>query len=166
MEDFLLRPETECDRGEIDELLVAAFPTVLEARLVRMLREDGDAVYSFVASERTGIVGHALFSRMQEPAGSLALGPVAVDARRRRQGIAASLIRAGLERARSDSWAAVVVLGDPSYYRRFGFSQETVNCMSCRYAGPNLMGLALTKNAFDGPRIEYARAFALIENSI
>lgn len=166
MSDFLFRPETECDRDGVDELLVAAFPTMLEARLVRMLREDDDVVYSLVASGRSGIVGHALFSRMPSPAGSLALGPVAVDARSRRRGIAAGLITAGLERAKSDAWAAVVVLGDPSYYRRFGFSQEIVDGMSSRYAGSNLMGLALTKNAFEGTHIEYAHAFSLIEDSI
>ncbi len=165
MADYLLRPETDRDRKEIDELLVSSFPTALEARLVGMLREDDDVVYSLVASERTGIVGHALFSRMSAPAGTLALGPVAVTAHRRRQGIAAALIRSGLERARSDAWTAVVVLGNPSYYRRFGFSQGVVRCMSGRYAGPSLMGLALTKNALEGSRIEYARAFAAIEES-
>ena len=165
MADFLFRPETDRDRKEIDELLVSAFPTAHEARLVRMLREDDDVVYSLVASERTGIVGHALFSRMAKPDGSLAIGPVAVTAERRRRGIAAQLIRSGLERAKSDAWAAVVVLGNPSYYRRFGFSREVVRRMSCRYAGPYLMGLALTKNAFQGSQIEYARAFGLIEDS-
>ena len=39
----------------------------------------------------------------------------------------------------------MIVLGNPSYYRRFGFSREAVGRMSCRFAGPNLMGLALTK---------------------
>ena len=155
MADFLFRPATVRDRKEINELLVSAFPTALEARLVHMLREDDEIVYSLVASEHTGIVGHALFSRMSAPAGSLALGPVAVTASRRRQGIAAQLIRAGLECARSDAWTAVVVLGNPSYYRRFGFSQEVVRGMSSRYAGSNLMGLALTNNAFKGSRIEY-----------
>ncbi|MCY3874550.1 MAG: N-acetyltransferase [Rhodobacteraceae bacterium] len=165
MAGFQLRLETDRDRDGIEELLLAAFPTALEAHLVQMLREDDDVVYSLVASERTGVVGHALFSRMPAPAGTLALGPVAVTAPRRRQGIAAALIRAGLEHAKADAWEAAIVLGDPSYYRRFGFSREAVRRMSCRYAGPNLMGLALTRTAFSGSHIEYAPAFTKVEDS-
>ncbi len=166
MADFQLRLETDRDRDGVEELLLEAFPTALEARLVQMLREDDDVVYSLVASGRTGVIGHALFSRMPAPAGSLALGPVAVTAPRRRQGIAAALVKAGLGHAKADAWEAVIVLGDPSYYRRFGFRQEAVRRMSCRYAGPNLMGLALTKTAFDGPHIEYAPGFTKIEDSV
>lgn len=166
MADFQLRLETDRDRDGIEKLLLETFPTALEAHLVHMLREDGDVVFSLVASEPTGVIGHALFSRMPAPAGSLALGPVAVTAPRRRQGIAAALIRAGLEHAKADTWEAVIVLGDPSYYRRFGFSREAVRRMSCRYAGPNLMGLAMAKTAFGGSRIEYAPAFTKIEDSL
>ena len=96
------------------------------------------------------------------PAAALGLGPVAVTATRRRRGVAAALIEAGLARAKAEGWAAVVVLGDPSYYQRFGFSQEAVRGMSCRYAGPYLMGLALAEGGLGGPRIEYASAFSSI----
>ena len=76
------------------------------------------------------------------------------------------MIEAGLERARADCWAAVVVLGDPSYYRRFGFGQEAVRGMSCRYAGPGLMGLALFGSGLEGPCIEHASAFSSTGGSI
>ena len=105
------------------------------------------------------VIGHALFSKLLRPVGALALGPVAVTACRRRRGIAARLIEAGLEKARDDGWTGVVVLGDPDYYRRFGFSQETVEGMSCPYAGPYLMGLALGGKRFEGTTIEYAPAY-------
>lgn len=39
--DFLIRPEAASDREEVEELLLAAFPTSLELRLVRQLREGG-----------------------------------------------------------------------------------------------------------------------------
>ncbi len=166
MADFRLRLETDRDRDGVEDLLLDVFPTALEAHLVHMLREDGDIVYSLVALERTGAIGHALFSRMPAPAGSLALGPVAVAAPRRRQGIAAALIRTGLEHAKADAWDSVIVLGDPSYYRRFGFSREAIRRISCRYAGPNLMGLALAKTAFGESHIEFAPAFTKIEDSL
>lgn len=93
------------------------------------------------------------------------MAPVAVTASRRRQGIAFALIDEGLERARAGGWQAVIVLGDPDYYRRFGFGHEVVSDKTCRYAGPALMGLTLTKGSIEESHIEYASAFSAIENS-
>ena len=165
MTDFLIRPETDDDREEIAELLLAAFPTGSEVRLVERLREDGDVEYSLVAVEASGVIGHALFSRLRAPDRALSLAPVAVAANRRRRGIAAAMIEDGLERAREDRRTAVVVLGDPSYYRRFGFSRKAVLGMSCRYSGPGLMGLVLSGDGLEGPRIEYASAFSSTRDS-
>ena len=165
MTDYLIRSETDGDREGITGLLLAAFPTSSEARLVQRLRKDGDVVFSLVAVEASDVIGHALFSRLRAPDAALSLAPVAVAANRRRRGIAAAMIEAGLERARAECWAAVVVLGDPSYYRRFGFSRKAVRSMSCRYAGPGLMGVALSGDGLDGPRIEHASAFSSIRDS-
>ena len=49
------------------------------------------------------------------------LAPVAVLPARRRSGIAARLVREGLEACRERRRGFVVVLGDPAYYGRFGF---------------------------------------------
>ena len=165
MTDYLIRPETDGDREGIAGLLLAAFPTSSEARLVQRLRKDGDVVFSLVAVEASDVIGHALFSRLRAPDAALSLAPVAVAANRRRRGIAAAMIEAGLERARAECWAAVVVLGDPSYYRHFGFSRQAVRGMSCGYAGPGLMGVALSGDGLDGPRIEHASAFSSIRDS-
>ena len=165
MIEYLIRPETDGDREGIAGLLLAAFPTSFEARLVKQLRKDGDVVFSLVAVEASDVIGHALFSRLRAPNAALSLAPVAVATSRRRRGIAAAMIEAGLERARAEWWAAVVVLGDPSYYRRFGFGREAVRRMSCRYAGPGLMGLGLSGAGLEGPRIEHASAFSSIRDS-
>ena len=164
MTEYLIRPETDGDREGIAGLLLAAFPTSFEARLVQQLRKDCDVVFSLVAVEASDVIGHALFSRLRAPNAALSLAPVAVATSRRR-GIAAAMIEAGLERARAEWWAAVVVLGDPSYYRRFGFGREAVRRMSCRYAGPGLMGLGLSGAGLEGPRIEHASAFSSIRDS-
>jgi putative acetyltransferase len=49
------------------------------------------------------------------------LAPVAVAESYRRQGIAAALIRDGLDACRRLGFGWVVVLGEPDYYERFGF---------------------------------------------
>ena len=94
------------------------------------------------------------------PASALALAPLAVRADRRRRGIGAGLVEAGLDRAKREGWRAVVVLGDPACYRRFGFRPESVQGMASPYAGPALMGLALVPGGLNGPRIGHAPAFA------
>ena len=165
MTEFVIRTETALDRTGITELLLSAFPTSLEARLVGKLRRDSDLVLSLVAVDGTDVIGHAGFSRLLSPCSSLALAPVAVAASRRRQGIAYALIKDGLERARAGGWQAVIVLGDPDYYRRFGFSHEVVSDKTCRYAGPALMGLTLAKGGIEELHINYASAFSAIENS-
>ena len=155
-----IRPEAAGDREAVSRLLLGAFPTSDEARLVERLRGDGDAALSLVAVEAEKVVGHVLFSRLRAPAAALALAPLAVRADRRRRGIGAQLVEEGLEKAKREGWRAVIVLGDPAYYSRFGFRPEAVRGMASPYAGPALMGLALAPDGLQGPRIEHAPAFA------
>ncbi len=157
-----IRIETPADFAGIRAVEKAAFPTQAEADLIDRLRADGDAVFSLVALLDNGIIGHAVFSRMRAPFGTLGLGPVAVMAQHRRKGIAANLIREGLRRAREDGWKGVFVLGDPAYYGRFGFDVSLAAGFTSPYAGPHLMAVALQSDGLpsrDGS-LEYAAAFA------
>jgi putative acetyltransferase len=52
------------------------------------------------------------------------LGPVSVEPAMQRRGIGRALIRDGLERLRSAGAEGCVLLGDPAYYRRFGFVSD------------------------------------------
>ncbi|MDE0007738.1 MAG: N-acetyltransferase [Gammaproteobacteria bacterium] len=147
------------DADAVHALLLECFPTEAEANLVRQLRQDGDTAFSFVALASDAIVGHVVFSRLVAPKGCLALAPVAVTASWRRQGIAAALIEAGIARAKEQGAAMLVVLGDPAYYRRFGFHEQMVRGMTSPYEGPNLMGLALARNSSPGDAIVHPPAF-------
>lgn len=70
-------------------------------------------------------MGYALFSwvRLEGMATwpVLALAPFCVRLDRQRQGVSGALVRAGMERADRQAGPLVTVLGDPAYYRRFGF---------------------------------------------
>ena len=154
-----IRGERPDDADAVHTLLLECFPTEAEANLVRQLRQDGDTAFSFVALVGDAVVGHVVFSRLVAPESCLALAPVAVTGNRRRQGIAATLIETGIAGAREQGVAMVVVLGDPAYYRRFGFSERTVQGMSSPYAGPNLMGLALATEGTCGNEIVHPPAF-------
>lgn len=157
---MLIRSERPEDMAAIRGVLEAAFPGPEEARLVEELRADGDAAIALVAEAAGVVVGHVMFSPVAGPFRALGLGPVAVAPAHQRSGIGDKLIRQGLAEAAAAGWQGVVVLGEPAYYRRFGFDPALAEGFISPYAGPYLMVLAL-----GGPlpatsgRIDYAPAF-------
>ncbi|TCL01105.1 putative acetyltransferase [Shimia isoporae] len=155
-----IRLETPDDIAPIRALTEAAFGQPDEARLVDMLRDDGDAAISFVAVQDGHIIGHVLFSPMAAPVRTLGLAPVSVAPDHQKQGIGAQLIRRGLSQAQLDGWQASFVLGNPAYYSRFGYSVETAKGFTNQFAGPYFMALELTPGALEKPfPVSYAAAF-------
>ncbi|MEV6598967.1 N-acetyltransferase [Actinoplanes sp. NPDC051346] len=120
-----LRVERPGDAGPVWAVLTAAFPTDAEARLVDALRDTDSWLpgLSVVAEENGRVVAYALLSRItvgSDPA--LALGPVAVLPGEQRRGLGAAVISEVLKLATVAGERLVLVLGDPAYYRRFGFT--------------------------------------------
>ena len=139
-----------------------------EVALIAALRTDGDVVVEMVALEEGEIIiGHVLFSRMTAgpPACRIAaLAPVAVRTARQNQGIGAALIRAGLAACRENGIDAVIVLGDPPYYGRFGFDAALAAHLASPYAGPHLQGLEFRAGVLRGVRsVAHAPAFARMD---
>jgi putative acetyltransferase len=101
-----------------------------EARLVDALRAGGHVVpaCSIVAVEGDAVVGHVVCSRGaigggtgSETARVLGLGPLGVTPNRQRGGVGSALMHAVLGAADACDVAAVVLLGEPGFYGRFGF---------------------------------------------
>ena len=161
-----VRAEVAEDAEAIRSVLLAAFPTALEADLVDRLRRDFDSEISLVAEECGKIVGHVMLSRMTAEGDgrqyrALGLAPVAVVPERQRQGVGGALIEQALASARLLGEELVFVLGEPAYYARFGFSAETAKPFVSPYAGPYLMAQALTGLHLPAKgRAEHAPAFA------
>jgi putative acetyltransferase len=141
MIDF--REERPQDRKAIFDVVSCAFAQLAEAQLIEKLRDGGDVVISLVAEEDGQVVGHVLLSRMDAPFPALALAPVSVIPTRQRSGIGSALIERAVHWARNDGWAAIFVLGDSSYYERFGFSAEAAAGFGSPYAGRHFMMLKL-----------------------
>jgi putative acetyltransferase len=78
---------------------------------------------SLVAEIGDVIVGHIAFSPVAaaSTAAGAGLAPIAVIEAHRRRGVAAELVRKGLDACRQAGVGWVVVLGDPAYYAGFGF---------------------------------------------
>jgi putative acetyltransferase len=140
---MLIRDEAVSDPPAIHDVHMLAFRGSAEAKLVDQLRQSGDVVISLVAADGDRILGHVLLSLLRAPMRALALAPVGVHPDFQRQGIGSALIRKGLERARRDGWEAVFVLGDTSYYSRFGFSVEAAEGYVSPYSGEHFMMLPL-----------------------
>ena len=161
----MIRPETLGDYAAIRAVQESAFLQSAEAQLVDDLRDAGDSVFSLVAVEDRTIVGHAMFSKLKAPFPALALGPVAVLPEHQRRGVGTQLIRKGIARSEAAGWAGIFVLGDPSFYRHFGFDVGKASGFTSPYAGPHLMALPLGRS--DLPTltgsIQHAPAFAKLE---
>jgi putative acetyltransferase len=132
----LIRRETRGDAGVIRAVTTAAFApsrppgqVIPEARLIDELR-DGPAwlpALSLVAVTPAGeVTGHVLCTRGHVgPDPVLALGPLAVRPDRQQNGTGSALVHAVLGAADALGEPLVALLGDPAYYRRFGFELST-----------------------------------------
>ncbi|MFM5953589.1 MAG: GNAT family N-acetyltransferase [Novosphingobium sp.] len=162
----MVRPEWPGEEQAISALITAAFATAPhaggnEATIVESLRKAEDLILSLVATDAVRIVGQAAFSPVSIADGTggwFGLGPVAVLPDAQCKGIGGKLIRAGLAQLAARGAAGCVVLGDPAYYGRFGFSavpQLTYPGMppeyfqALRFSGPVPTGTVRYAPAFD-----------------
>ena len=162
-----IRPEAPSDHAAVDEINVAAFGGEAEARLVALLREQARPLVSLVAVEDGTLVGHIMFSPVSLHAFTglmMGLAPMALTPARQRRGIGSALVRAGLERCSETGAAAVVVLGHPDFYPRFGFLPAMRFGLMCQYDVPAeaFMAMELVPGALRGATgtVSYHPAFA------
>lgn len=99
---------------------------VVEARLVDRLRADTGFLphLALVAVADDAVVGHGIATRgWVQPGGvpALGLGPLGVLPEAQGSGVGTVLVHALLAVAEAAGESLVVLLGDPGYYRRFGF---------------------------------------------
>jgi putative acetyltransferase len=162
---MIVRTEQAGDADGIRRVHQSAFPTPAESLLVDKLRAAGDLALSLVACEQDSIVGHIAFSPVKSDSGRGAgLAPVAVLPDFQRRGIGGTLIRDGLIRCTSAGFEFAVVLGDPAYYGRFGFSPASRWGLRDEYGGADaFQAIELMTGAMpaSGGLVRYAPAFAM-----
>ncbi len=164
---MLVRNEEEKDISAVYTLNRSVFETPAEANLVDTLRKEARPVMSLVAEDDKAVVGHILFSPVSLTAHPelkiMGLAPMAVIPRYQKKGVGSALVHAGLERCKELNFGAVVVLGHPEYYPRFGFSPSTCFGIKCEYqASENaFMAVELQQGYLDGKSgtIKYHAAF-------
>lgn len=168
MSMILIREESSDDHEAVFNINTAAFPSPAEAELVDALRCQADPLLSLVACAGDLVVGHIMFSPVtlagHPELPLLGLAPMAVMPDRQNTGIGGRLVRAGLERSRRLNAVAVVVLGHPHFYPRFGFVPASHFSIDSDYdvSDDVFMALELVPGALQdvAGRISYHPAFA------
>jgi len=168
MNNALIEVETMGDVAAVAAVHRAAFGQPNEATLVDRLRASAHPQVSLVARLADRIIGHIFFSPV-ELAGApdlraMGLAPVGVVPEWQRSGVGDGLVRAGLDACRALGARAVVVLGHPAYYPRFGFVPAARFGLRCEYDVPDeaFMALELVPGSLTGAAgmVRYAPAFA------
>lgn len=135
-----IRPERAGDAAAIHSVVEDAFANHphsdgSEPGIVDRLRAAGALTLSLVAEQDGAIIGHVAFSAVTIGDGTQGwhgLGPVAVAPERQGEGIGGALVKSGLAALRASSARGCVVLGEPEYYGRFGFTHNP----ALTYPGP------------------------------
>jgi putative acetyltransferase len=154
---ILIRLEAPGDQDAVREINEQAFGSPVEARIVDALRDSAGSI-SLVATNGERVVGHILFTPVSiDPPASVriaGLAPMAVRPDSQRAGIGSRLVRAGLDECRRHGYSAVVVLGYPDYYPRFGFVPAHARELRCEFPCPPeaFMALELETGALTGHR--------------
>ena len=130
----VIRRETLEDRPAVDALTSAAFgqpgrsEPPPETVLIRALRRDSGWIekLSLVAVRGERVVGHVVCTRgwVGEVA-ALGLGPISVLPTYQRRGTGHALMHAIIAAADAAGEPLIALLGDPHFYRRFGFVEAS-----------------------------------------
>lgn len=135
----VIRVVTESDFNEIYDFVETAFKTaevsdgteqdfVLELRKGSYLPE-----LELVMVDKTGIIGHIMFTEQKVDVTDrngissvftgLLVAPLSVKLEYRNKGVGTALMKEGFKRAVERGYKAAFLVGNPEYYKRFGFKE-------------------------------------------
>jgi predicted N-acetyltransferase YhbS len=130
---LIIRPEKPLEFQQIYDLVKVAFQTAQvsngdEQNFVDRLRAGGGYIpeLALVAEQNGNIIGHIMLTKtFVAGAGKnrelLLLAPLAVELQHRRSGVGSALVLESFGLAKLLGYTAVLVVGNPAYYGRFGF---------------------------------------------
>ena len=108
---------------------------------------------SFVARDRARLVGSVrLWNVIAGGAPALLLGPLAIDPTVQGNGVGSGLMQVALNHAGVAGHKAVILVGDPEFYERFGFAADPTDglLMPAPVERRRFLGLELTRKGLAG----------------
>ena len=149
--------ETGADGRDREALLDAAFGPARFAKTCQRLRRGRRPARHLALVAKSGGTLVGTIRLWHVAAGdrpALLLGPLAVARSAQNFGLGARLMGEALARAHDDGHGAVLLVGDPDYYARFGFSRALAEGLAL--PGPvearRFLGLELRPGALIGAR--------------
>ncbi len=134
-------------RAKVYALLRGAFPgSEYEAALVQKLHENGKPLHEWVCLHVNKAIAYIAFSNAYQGKDvcGLHLAPLAVSAEFKQQEVGAELLQFALRQEAINS-QPLFVLGDPGYYKSFGF--ELCSQLSSPFANKKAQFLSLRSQA-------------------
>jgi predicted N-acetyltransferase YhbS len=126
---FLIDVEQLADAAAVEALVDQAFGPGRFAKTAERLREGSAPIAGlcFVVREAGLVVGTVRLWPVEAAGVRLAfLGPIAVDASRRSDGLGAALVETACAAAEAAGWPGVLLVGDEPYFGRFGFKRAKI----------------------------------------
>jgi putative acetyltransferase len=159
--------ERPTDADIIQSITVTAFAPMpygdgSEGRIVDALRAAGALTLSLVAVEEGIVLGHIAFSPVTIDGREgpwFGLGPVSVMPGRQFEGIGSALIREGLSQLAAKGAEICVLLGNPNYYRRFGFEADPA--LTCDDGPAEAFQRLILNGEAQSGRVDFHPAFAV-----
>lgn len=169
------REEGSRDSEQIEKVIKEAFKAIpvrsgSEYEMVKKLRKEStfNPKYARVAISENKIIGYVIFSKVHIINGPLKtpilnLAVISITPSKQRQGIGEDLIRNALSIARKEGEEAIIVLGHPTYYPRFGFKPASTWGIKLPFEAPDesFFALELVPDSLEGVSgvVEYTPAF-------
>jgi len=132
-----IRIELASDHPALSALVTEAFRGGVhscgyEAEIVPRLRAAGALTLSLVATGPDGPIGQVAASpaTIDGETGWVGFGPLAVLPAEQRKGVGSALMTKALDMLRPQVARGAVLVGDPNYYRRFGFAAYPELCVA------------------------------------
>ena len=161
----MIRTANVADEGAIAKCVSSAFDNFDEVTLIGQLAADCDKLIELVCEESGVISGYVLISKLRlQKAPQLlcgAIAPLAVHPDNQLRGIGSKLMREAICAARGLGLDVLCLLGDPRFYKTFGFRKSH---LSSDYNPEYFQHLELTDGCLRDIQAKaiYAPAFSLL----
>ena len=159
----MIRETQESDLDEVFNLIHSSFSNKAESDLVKQLISDGDVLINLVVESSDTIIGNVVVSKItMEPDLGLFCGgvaPLSVLHDQQSSGVGSKLMTAVINESKQMGIDALFLLGDPNYYKRFGFVFST---LKNDYSVENFQELSLTKDCLVNIKSKVTYANALL----